>query len=300
MSVSIPSPEASPAQRHAAASPDGGPDAAGGLAILRAELDRIDDALHDLLMQRAAVVERVAATRKPAAFRPGREAAIIRRLLSRHHGSLPRVTIVRLWRELLAGTTSMQGRFFVAIPDNAPDAPLGQLAREHFGALTPLRTCHGAEAALADVSQGGAPVAVLPYPSDTATWWVSLLHQKPRLHIIGRLPFWRPRPDGAAAVQAVMVGAVPADPSGDDCSFLGLECEAGFSRARLSSELAAAGLQSQAIALSQAPGAPATQALIELPGFLTDDDSRLAALSGALRRPAILGTFAMPVGAIAP
>src|ERR1700689_4602781 len=83
----------------------------GGLPALRAELDRIDNALHDLLMQRASVVEHVARSGKPAAFRPGREAQIITRLLARHSGHLPRQAGFRIWRELLAGTTAMQGPF---------------------------------------------------------------------------------------------------------------------------------------------------------------------------------------------
>ena len=47
--------------------------------------------------------------------------------------------LVRIWRELLAGTTAMQGPFTVAVCE--PDAGAGftQTAREHFGALTPLR-----------------------------------------------------------------------------------------------------------------------------------------------------------------
>src|ERR1700750_2427415 len=87
----------------------------GDLAALRSELDRIDDSLHELLMQRARVVEQVAKSGKRSAYRPGREASIIRRLLSRHSGSLPAQTLVRLWRELLAGTTGMQGAFTVAV-----------------------------------------------------------------------------------------------------------------------------------------------------------------------------------------
>src|SRR6202012_4178916 len=76
----------------------------GGLPALRAELDKIDNTLHDLLMQRAEIVEYVARSGKPAAFRPGREASIERRLLGRHRGALPPVALVRIWRELLAGT----------------------------------------------------------------------------------------------------------------------------------------------------------------------------------------------------
>ena len=59
------------------------------LAVLRARLDDLDDKMHDLLMERALVIESVARSGKPAAFRPGREAAILRRLLARHTGKLP-------------------------------------------------------------------------------------------------------------------------------------------------------------------------------------------------------------------
>ncbi|HYZ32124.1 MAG TPA: chorismate mutase, partial [Crenalkalicoccus sp.] len=66
------------------------PDAAA-LAALRAEIDTLDDALHDLLMRRAGVVARLAASRAKGdapALRPGREAAVLRRLLARHAGPL--------------------------------------------------------------------------------------------------------------------------------------------------------------------------------------------------------------------
>ncbi|MGC8477535.1 MAG: chorismate mutase, partial [Acetobacteraceae bacterium] len=110
----------------------------GDLAALRAELDRMDDALHDLLMRRAAVVADVAAT-KPAGgsgLRPGREASILRRLLARHAGPLPARGVVRIWRELLAATTAMQGPFSLAVFDPAPGGAVAAAAREQFGALT--------------------------------------------------------------------------------------------------------------------------------------------------------------------
>src|ERR1700722_2014240 len=71
--------------------------AANGLAALRAELDAIDDTMHDLLMRRAGVIEAVAQSGKRSALRPGREASIIRRLLARHQGSLPPQAVYRIW-----------------------------------------------------------------------------------------------------------------------------------------------------------------------------------------------------------
>jgi chorismate mutase/prephenate dehydratase len=266
----------------------------GGLLALRAELDRIDDAMHDLLMQRAEIVEHVARSGKPAAFRPGREASIIRRLLTRHQGTLPPLAVVRIWRELLAGTTSMQGGFSVAVCDVEHAASITQLAREHFGALTPLRAYASASQALVDVSQGVASVAILPYPSESNTWWVALLHHEPRLHVIGRLPFWTIRAAGAPAGQALVVASTPADASGDDHSILGFECDSAVSKARLFSELSGAGLQVETMVVARQPGSPAASVMADVDGYLCDDDPRLIHLRGVLRRPVVFGSYALP------
>lgn len=268
----------------------------GGLPALRAELDRIDDTIHELLIQRAKVVEFVAQSGKPAAFRPGREASILRRLVRRHRGSLPPVTLTRVWRELLAGTTSMQGGLSLAVCDAEPGAGLTQLAREHFGALTPLRSFTSPGQTLADVSQGNASVAVLPLPSDEDSWWVALLHHEPRLHIIARLPFWKPRPDGAPNKQALVVAPTAPDASEEDRSFLGLECDSEVSRARITSELTAAGLKPEWMMLARPAGSPVSNVLIEVDGALTDADERLARLGSVLSRPVVLGGYAVPLG----
>lgn len=265
----------------------------GGLPALRAELDRIDDAIHDLLMQRAGVVEHVARSGKPAAFRPGREASIIRRLLSRHQGSLPPVTLTRIWREMLAGTTAMQGGFSMAAGDTGT---LSQLAREHFGALTPLRAFNNPGQAMTDVSQGCSSVAVLPFPTDDETWWLSLMNLEPRLHVIALLPFWRPRPEGAPAVRALVVASTPCDASGQDRSLLGLECAADISRTRLSGALAAAGLDPETMVVTRQPGSPIAHVLADVDGYLMDDDARLNRLTPIFSRPMILGSYATPVG----
>ncbi len=259
----------------------------GGLTALRGELDRIDDSLHDLLMQRAEVVEHVARAGKPAAFRPGREAAIIRRLLGRHQGGLPPVALVRIWRELLAGTTAMQGGFSVAVPDTQA---LAQLAREHFGALTPVRGHAGFTQVLAEVACGAAAAAVLPYPTLDETWWLALPEQTPRLHIIARLPFWQARPAGLPATQAVVVAGAPADASGDDKSFLIGRSACG--KAEITDALTAAGLPPHRLLLT---GDAAGNLLAELPGMLEEDDGRLAQLGDVLRRPVVLGGYAVPV-----
>jgi chorismate mutase / prephenate dehydratase len=290
----------------APASPDGWRDAGSRtLAALRAELDRLDDALHDLLMQRAGVIEHVARAGKRSALRPGREAAIIRRLLARHHGGLPAPTVARIWRELLAGTTAMQGGFSMAVCTAGGESQYIQAAREHFGALTPMRAHRGPAQAIAEVSAGTATIAVLPLPSETEAprdaWWTALLHKdEPRIHVVGRLPFWGARPEGAPDVQALVIAAVAPDASGADRSLLGLELPLEVSRARLTGVLAAVGLEPSQIILRRDPGASAADVLVEVDGFVVDDDPRLARLDTVLRLPVVLGAYAIPVDGTQP
>lgn len=267
----------------------------GGLPALRAELDRIDDAMHDLLMQRALVIEHVARSGKPAAFRPGREAQIIRRLLARHGGSLPRQALFRIWRELLAGTTAMQGPFTMAVSETDPGGGMTQLAREHFGTLTPLRTHGSPGGALTEIRNHSASVAVLPFPSEGDGWWTTLSQREPRLYVIARLPFWTTRSEGAPTAQGLVVAAFAPDPSGQDCSLLALELDADISRTRLAAELADVGLPADTMVLRRA-SSPA-QALIEVEGFVADNDPRLAAVR---RRTVVLGSYAAPVAGAAP
>ena len=130
-------------------------DPAARLAALRAELDQIDDSIHALLMARATVVEGVAAlgTQGKVALRPGREADIIRRLLRNHRGALPRQVLPRMWRELLAGTTGMQRSYVITVCETGPGYDFVQCAREHFGALTPMRVHRTPAQAIGEIKQ---------------------------------------------------------------------------------------------------------------------------------------------------
>ncbi|GAC1342655.1 MAG: chorismate mutase [Acetobacteraceae bacterium] len=277
--------------------------AAHRLVALRAELDRLDDALHDTLMRRAEVVAQVGAlgAKGRVPLRPGREAEIVRRLLARHRGGLSPATVVRIWRELLAGTTAQQRPMLITVCEAEGGPSLLATAREHFGVLTPVSARRTPAQAISDVSSGAATAAVLPLPAEgetpAAAWWTALLPQDdPRIYVVARLPFWAPRPAGSPPAQALVVSAAAPDPSGADRSLIGLELPLETSRARLASALAAAGLSSGPLILRRDPGAPVAHALADVDGFVADGDPRLAALQSVLRPPVVLGAYAIPVG----
>jgi len=280
---------------------------AAALAGLRAELDRIDDAMHDLLMQRALVVGRVGAlgAKGRTALRPGREAAIIQRLLDRHQGDLPRRVLPRIWRELFSATTAMQGPYVIAIADSpkSGEAQLGgheALAREHFGAATDMRVHSSPSQAMADVSAGAAIAAVLPMPSEDDdprnAWWTALLqNDTPRIHIVARLPYWSPRAEGATQARALVVSTAAPDPSPHDHTLIGLEVLADTSRARITTLFTEVGLPPLGLLLRRAPHDTMAMVLADVDGFVTDDDPRLAKLASP-HKAVVLGAYAKPVG----
>src|SRR5437879_4251988 len=87
------------------------------LADLRRDIDRIDEAMHRLLMERGDIIDRLIAVKRTqdsgSAFRPAREAEMMRRLVERHHGILPLDTAESIWRVIIATFTYVQAPFSV-------------------------------------------------------------------------------------------------------------------------------------------------------------------------------------------
>jgi chorismate mutase len=259
------------------------------LQALRAEIDALDDAMHDLLMRRAGVVARMAASRAKTGvgspLRPGREAAVLRRLLARHSGALSRGAVVRIWRHIFMAHTAIQGAFTAAVAASGEAAQTLALAREHFGTAIPLTPFASPAQALAALSAGKASVAVLPAPTGEGegAWWQSL--EAPRLSVVARLPFMA---DTARANAALVVAPVPADASGEDRSLLRLEGSADAARDSFARMLTEAGLAGRILSLVRQGGR--SLALAEIDAFIAAGDPRLAGLNAVL-----LGAYAVPV-----
>src|SRR3954466_9695092 len=131
------------------------------LADLRREIDRIDEAMHRLLMERGDIIDTLIATKKTAesgsAFRPAREADMMKRLVERHRGLLPLDTVESIWRVIIATFTYVQAPFSVHADLSAGEAAMRDSARFHFGFTVPFVTHMGASGVVTAVaaSRGG-------------------------------------------------------------------------------------------------------------------------------------------------
>ena len=111
------------------------------LADLRIEIDRIDAALHRLLMERGEIIHRLIEVKARqgggSAFRPGREADMMRALVSRHQGLLPLDTVEGIWRIIISTFTFVQSSYSVHADISGGDAAMRDSCRFHFGFTVP-------------------------------------------------------------------------------------------------------------------------------------------------------------------
>ena len=187
------------------------PTSAPDLTELRKEIDRIDESMHRLLMERGDIIDRLIAVKKSqdtgSAFRPAREAEMMRRLVKRHKGILPLDTVESIWRVIIATFTYVQAPFSAHADFSAGDASMRDSARFHFGFTVPLVPHMGAAAVVVSSSKGD--LGLVPAIASAGAWWTALeFDAAPK--IIARLPFVE-RADHPAALPVFVISRAAAD-----------------------------------------------------------------------------------------
>ncbi len=189
------------------------PPAPPSLQELRREIDRIDETMHGLLMQRADIIGRLIAVKQTqevgSAFRPAREADMMKRLAQRHRGILPLDTVESIWRVIIATFTYVQAPFSVHADLSVGDSAMRDSARFHFGFTVPFVAHFSAAAAVDAVARSRGDLALVSATSSRTPWWLPLeATGSPK--IIARLPFIE-RADHPAALPVFVISRVADD-----------------------------------------------------------------------------------------
>jgi len=255
------------------------------LADLRQEIDRIDETMHRLLMERGTIIDRLIAVKKTSesgsAFRPGREASMMRALAERHEGLLPLDTVESIWRVIIATFTYVQAPYSVHADTSGGDAPVRDSARFHFGFTVPYVSHPSAAAVIEAVaaSRGDLGIFRLDQGATSGAWWRTLA-DRDRPKIIARLPFIE-RPDHPAGTPVYVISKPLADAAMRDVVLYAAQFErwhkgANEALAKLGGEVVASA--ADAHGLSELIAVPGTVPSGELHGALTRGGASLAQL----------------------
>ena len=189
------------------------PPAPPSLDVLRQEIDSIDEQVHRLLMARGDIIDRLIQVKQTqevgSAFRPAREAAMMRRLVERHRGILPIDTIESIWRVIISTFTFVQAPFSVHADVSVGESAMRDSARFHFGFVVPYVSHFSAPAAVEAVAKSKGDLALVSAISSRTPWW-NALEADGAPKIIARLPFLE-RADHPAALPVFVISRVADD-----------------------------------------------------------------------------------------
>jgi len=190
---------------------------------LRDAIDRLDSEILQALAKRMQLSDQVIAAKKGAfAFRPGREAALVRQLVtnSKANGQdLSPAVILGVWRQIMAASLSRQnGDLAVAVHPSVMPA-----AAWHMGSALVATNHDQLDLLLAMVASGQCRYALVPADGDQQALLESLDKHR-QLFIIARTPLY----DMPAVRPAFIIADYLPDPSGDDISLYAVASASGF------------------------------------------------------------------------
>ncbi|MBL4854630.1 MAG: chorismate mutase [Robiginitomaculum sp.] len=258
---------------------------------LRADIDRVDTALLNLIAERMGLAAAVRQAKSGAnVWRPSREESHVRDLAKKANGVSPEL-VSHIWAELTSASLTLQGPIglHIALSCGGGGDALSQwsLVRDRFGASIPAHTYPMASGALATAHADLEGVAVLPAPGGMNNWWTALGPNGAcaDMNILAALP----RIGAWDWPVAVAVSKAVREPSGDDITLLYIE--AGTLPASLTLEQMFAGAGFNAVRRAEVDG----QYLYSVAGYVDDEDVRLKAIRSQLASLKIVGVLPCPI-----
>jgi chorismate mutase / prephenate dehydratase len=167
-------------------------DGQNALEAIRRDIDEIDGKLLGLLADRFAATARVKTAKGGAIeatpMRPGREAAILRRLCEMEAPDVPAALRAAIWRAIISTSTLAQAPVRIHAASGLFDSIDARLLiAAHFGA-TPMERHPGDDAALSALARNTADMAIMPLDGG---WAGSFLEGKAgKASVSGVLPLF--------------------------------------------------------------------------------------------------------------
>jgi chorismate mutase/prephenate dehydratase len=136
------------------------------LKQIRKRIDALDKRLVKLLSARARLAQRIGRLKEGAAYRPEREAQVLRGILAENRGPLPDAALARLFTEIMSACRALEDSMTAAYL--GPQGTFSQEAAvKHFGGHTTLVPCGSIDEVFRLVETGAAGYGVVPVENST-------------------------------------------------------------------------------------------------------------------------------------
>ena len=210
-----------------------------------------------------------------------------------------------MWREIIVATLAMEGPFSVAVHMPKRSGDLWDMARDHFGSFTEMKSYSSVRGVIDAVHSQKKTVGVLTYPrpgaDDKDPWWRHLMLESAEApKVVARLPFAGPGNIRDKTAEALVVCPVPQEPTGRDRSLIAMELMPEASRDGIDAAMERARIKTTFQSRhADADNRDIWRYLVEVEGFVKPRDGRLGKLAGDLDEQLIrlvnIGGYATPL-----
>jgi chorismate mutase/prephenate dehydratase len=139
---------------------------AGEIERLREEIDRLNDEILEKLNERARLARAVGMLKVGQAYRPEREAQVLRHVKERNPGPLSDETVALLFREIMSACLALERPITVAYL--GPRGTFSERATlKHFGLAAEALATPSIDEVFRAVESGGADFGVIPVENST-------------------------------------------------------------------------------------------------------------------------------------
>lgn len=279
------------------------------LTKIRNKIDNIDCAIHDLLMQRAETVQEIIVAKQQdsqsngntiIAYRPAREAELLKNILTRHKGQLPHTTIIAIWRSLLSAFCALQSDFSIAYFGANEAESVRDAIRYYFGSTVKLRKSGTELSVLHAVSSNDVALGILPISNiDVANeWWLKLPNG---MYVSGVLPFVKNDTTVTTRNDYMIVSHSEPVPTGNDKSLFKIIGNPDVGRISVIACFTDLKQQARSLCIFDSKDLSKRFHLIEVNGFFNKDDiagfadNLQATSNGKIREVDYLGSYPAPI-----
>ncbi len=194
------------------------------LSQLRESIDVLDDEILKALAKRMKLSDRVIAAKNGvAAFRPGREAALVRRLVAKVKADgldIAPEFVLCVWRQVMAASLGRQGGVLACgVHHDAMPA-----AAWHMGSAFSAFVDNDIARLIEALAAGQCRYVLVPVRDDNHRDLLACLDQHHHLKIIARTPLYSIR----TVHPAFIIADYLPDSSGDDISLYAVRTHQGF------------------------------------------------------------------------
>ena len=139
---------------------------AESLKQIRDQIDALDRKLVELLSSRARLAQRIGQLKEGAAYRPEREAQVLRGVLDANPGPLSDASLARLYTEIMSACRALEDSLAVAYL--GPEGTFSQeAAAKQFGGAAKLVPCGSIDEVFRQVETGALGYGVVPVENST-------------------------------------------------------------------------------------------------------------------------------------